>query len=193
MKKLLFIMPLLFLICACTKQESSCKIGEYDCWDIIQDLKETKPILLDIKYEEYAKLPASQREEKRKESREKRIFSNPALEAKGLSIVNQYDVQILPQQQILTAKGLSVVNQDNGLWNGDNSIHYTLSNGINIIIDNSKKPYAIVKFPLELKPQRVFGHVDKYTYQKVVTYDKEGNILSVDNIKRRYIENNGTW
>ncbi len=55
MKKLLFIVSFIFLICACTKkqpeftqpqisqgiikQESSCKIGEYDCWEIIQDFK----------------------------------------------------------------------------------------------------------------------------------------------------------
>ncbi len=52
MKKLLFIVSFIFIICACTKSqpeatpkelpqeiESSCKIGNYDCWDIIQDIK----------------------------------------------------------------------------------------------------------------------------------------------------------
>lgn len=146
MKKLLFIIPLLFLICACTKLESSCKIGEYDCWEIIQNLKETKIENRSIKYEEYAKLPASQRAEMRK----KRFFSNPALEAKGLSVISQY-----------------------GLWNGDHSTTYTLSNGVNIVIDKTKKQYAIVKIP-EISPKSN----NSALYQKIFVYDIAGNIIS---------------
>ncbi|GEM_PF-4364673 len=152
MKKLLFIMPLLFLICACAKLESSCKIGEYDCWNIIQDLKETKKINLSIQYEEYAKLPATQRAE----MREKRVFSNPALEAKGLTVVEQ-----------------------NGLWNGDHSITYTLSNGVTIVINNTRKQYAIVKFPFEPSKKD-----NSALYKKIYDYDKEGNIIKAYQIKQ---------
>ena len=72
MKKLLFIISCVFIICACTKQESiyitesACKIGKYDCWDIIQDINKHKVFY----------------------SKEKNKYYNPDLEKKGISITS---------------------------------------------------------------------------------------------------------
>ena len=158
MKKLLFIISCLFIICACTKTQpeskqkssskplpvsitkSACKINGYDCWTIIQDLKETKMLPVG----RITNLMENPQEKQILQSNEndthKSKISNPTLEEKGLFIV-KYEA----------------------LWNGSPTI-YTLSNDVKISIASGvskKAEYATVSGPSI----------------KRTTYDREGNIV----------------
>ena len=179
MKKLLFILSFIFLICACTKTqpeskqkpsqksmqgnlqdysqeisaikkaqmksiqetsqdfsstslpisitESSCKIGEYDCWDIIKDIKnETQPY----------------------PSRE--TASNPALEKKKLPIVEYYKSY------------------------AGNSQHYKLSNQANISIYHNESD--------EKKGVQGYITVTDPITKKTIIYDTKGNITSTKHV-----------
>ena len=191
MKKLLFVISFMFVICACTKtqpeplpqepeqelesvaqelepaqeiepaqeleptqeitaaaqsqetisEESACKIGKYDCWTIIQDLKETKTAPVG----RAAKLMQTPQVQPNINNITKPKVNNPALEEKGLFIIFY-----------------------NSFWNGGPTI-YVLSNGVSISVNDSslsKKPdYAIVAGPSI----------------KRTIYDKEGNIISLKN------------
>lgn len=155
MKKLLFIMSFVFLICACTKTEpeftpaptpikqyqnistqvslpeslpvsiteSSCKMGEYDCWDIVKDIKQLS-----------------------KSNQEPYL----ALEKKGILIV------------------YANVLQDGG------SQFYTLSNGTNIVIN-----YEMFS---NRRGTRGYTTITDFISKKKITYNNEGKIVSTNNI-----------
>lgn len=154
MKKLLFVISLLFIICACTKPEStptptptkqsqnippqaslqkslpvsitesSCKIGDYDCWDIITDIKQ-----------ETQKSP------------NQKGASNPALEKKGLSIIQFFQM------------------------GGDQ--FYTLSNQTYIIIYSDE---ANEKFGTQ-----GYTSIQDPVSRKMIIYDTKGNITNTKN------------
>ena len=108
MKKLLSIISFLFIISACTKkqpepaqeslpikldqgitaQESSCKIANYDCWDIIEDLKKDT-----IRFEDK--------------------FYNHSLENKGL-LLTQYSAEIFESRKGTLSNQVEIsINYDN--------------------------------------------------------------------------------
>lgn len=127
MKKLLSIIPFLFIICACakTQPESTCKIKDYDCWTIIQDLKETK------------RTPVGRIANLMENSQEKQILQSSGNDTHKSKIYNP----------ALEKKGLFIVKYE-ALWNGS-PIVYILSNDVKISIESAstKAGYANVSGP----------------------------------------------